>query len=535
MERLSDRGVAVVRSVLSHETAVHDELACKPPTGRLCLAGLSGLPKNVRRPAFDPTLLQIGILHLGCGSFHRAHQAWLTQLAIEAEHGNSARAAGRRLPAWGIAACSLRSAAVARALTAQDGLYTLLEREPERTRATVIGTLRRALYVPDGLALIDRSFRNPLVRIVSLTVTLGGYCSGPDGRLDSHRADVQSDLSSACPTTAIGLLVRGLGYRRDSGVAPPVVLSCDNLPGNGRLLQQACVDFAALHDDVLAQWIAREVQFPSTMVDRIVPGSCGQDRLDARAMHGLEDAVPVSAEPYHQWVIEHFDGARPRWDAAGAEYVADIGPWEASKLRLLNGGHLALAWLGQLAGCATVADAIALPGLDAFLLRFMLDEQKPTLPPSDHNIDLYARQLLTRWHSRGISHRLDRIARDGSTKLPARLLASLLENRRAGRPVPCTVLAVAAWMRCIAGRDDAGRPLPIDDALGMYLRSRVAGVATDPSALVDRLLETPGIFGDDLPRDWALRHDLKHSVTLVQRLGARAAVVVSAWTPAVVP
>jgi fructuronate reductase len=295
------------------------------------------------------------------------------------------------------------------------------------------------------------------------------------------------------------------------------------------------MDFAAQSDDALASWIARNVQFPSTMVDRIVPGDSDLDREDALLAIGLEDAAPVSAEPYHQWVIERFDGARPRWDGAGAEYVADVVPWEASKLRLLNGGHLALACLGRLAGCDTVADAMAVPGLSAFLSRFMLDEQKPTLPPSDHDIDLYARQLLERWRSRGITHRLDRITRDSSTKLPTRLLASLLKNRRAGRPVPCTVLAVAAWMRCIAGHDDAGLPVSIDDELGEQLRARIVAVATDPSALVDRLLEIPEVFGQDLPRDKELRQDLRNAVALVQRLGARAAVVVSVWTPEVIP
>lgn len=510
-------------SMLSTDTAALDDAAIRPPSRRLSLSDLHEIPPQVRRPTFDPALLQTGILHLGCGSFHRAHQALLTQWAIEAEHGVSRRAAGRALPAWGIAACSLRSPAIAQALAAQDGLYTVLERGPEHTAAIVVGTLRRALYVPERLAAIDLAFRDPQIRIVSLTVTAGGYCTDPAGRLDPQRADVQSDLRTPCPRTAIGLLVRGLRQRRDSGIAPPVLLSCDNLPGNGRILRQACIDFAALHDDALAGWIAREVQFPSTMVDRIVPGTRPEDRDDARAAHGLEDAAPVSAEPYHQWVIERFDGPRPRWDAAGAEYVADVAPWEASKLRLLNGGHLALAWLGRLAGCSTVAEAVAVPGLSAFVLRFMLDEQKPTLPPSNHDIDLYARQLLARWRSRSISHQLDRITRDGSAKLPTRLAASLLENRRAGRPVPCTVLAIAAWMRCIAGRDDSGRTMAFEDELGAELRSRVADTADQPAALVGRLLACREVFDDALARDADLRRALTEAVVLLHQRGARAA------------
>ena len=322
----------------------------------------------------------------------------------------------------------------------------------------MVGTLSQLVYAPRDPALLQRAFADPAIRLVTLTITVGGYCAD---------ASAGSTQAAWRRTIAVGASPHGHRLARGGpsatvakqGLPPPVVLSCDNLPSNGRLLRQVCIDMAALHDDRLSAWIAGHVQFPSTMVDRIVPVSTAVDRQDASAILGLVDAAPVCAEPFHQWVIERFDGPRPRWDAAGAEYVADVGPWEASKLRLLNGGHLAVACLGRLAGCETIADAMAVPGFAAFALRFMIDEQKPTLPPSDHDIDAYARQLLARWRSRGI-------AAPGRTRRPRRLVqaagapARVAEGQPAGAPAGALHRAGDRRMdACVAGRDDAGRPI----------------------------------------------------------------------------
>ena len=492
---------------------------------QLSVERLRSIGNQVRLPAFDPAALQPGILHLGCGSFHRAHQALITQEAIEAEIASLTQIHRSALPSWGIVAASLVTPRVLHALAQQDGLYTVLERGPDGTRASVVGSLCDLVYAPDDHLRLMRTFAEPAIRIITVTVTLAGYCiDAVTGRLDVRHAQVREDLRLAHPRTVIGVLVKGLALRRDRGVAPPVILSCDNLPSNGRVLRRMCVDFAALQDDRLAQWIESAVQFPATMADRIVPLATAKDREDATARLGLYDAVPVAAEPFRQWVIEHFDGPRPRWDAAGAEYVPDVTAWEASKLRLLNGGHLALACLGALAGCTTVAEAMAVPGFSAFVLRFMLDEQKPTLPHSDHDIEAYARQLLARWRNVGIAHRLDRVRRDGSAKLPTRLLASLRDNRNAGRPAPCTVLAVAAWMRCASGRDDAGRAIPLSDCFGVELQDKAAASAGNPGRLVDLLLDIEQIFGRDLATDAALRRSLKQAVATLQERGARGAV-----------
>ncbi|MDM0032147.1 mannitol dehydrogenase family protein [Variovorax sp. J22P271] len=501
-----------------------DARPSRPPMARLTRATLGMTAPQARVPGFGAGPLRPGILHLGCGSFHRAHQALLTQRAVEWEHSAARRLQRSEPPAWGIVAASLVTRKTIDALAAQDGLYTLLERGPERTHATVVGSICELVYAPDRPEFLKRVFADPAIRVVTLTITVAGYCADAANRLDATLASVQHDLHVQ-PSTAIGLLVQGLRKRWIDGAAPPVILSCDNLPANGRLLRQMCLDFAALHgEDRLASWIATHVQFPCTVVDRIVPVTSAADRMDASASLGLIDTVPVCAEPFYQWVIERFDGARPRWDAAGAEYVSNVEPWEASKLRLLNGGHLAIASLGKMAGCATVADAMAVPGISAFALRFMLDEQKPTLPASDHDIDAYARQLLARWRSRGVVHQLDRVARGASTKLPGRLLASLRDNLCAGRPAPCTVLAVAAWMCCVAGRDDAGQPVSLVDAMCAELKRQAADAVNDPVQLVALMLAQPRIFGDDLPRDSGLRRSLQEAVAMLQQQGVRGAV-----------
>lgn len=500
------------------------------PPPRLSPAVLRRLPAGVRFPHFTPQALRPGILHLGCGAFHRGHQALFTHQAIESEVVPSTRFDSPRLPPWGIVATSLRTPDTVRALQQQAGLYTVLERGPHDIDVQVVGSLRQVVFVPEERTAVDAWFAHPGIRIVTLTVSAAGYCVDPTThRLDPTHPDIRHDVRSAAPRSAVGLLVRGLAQRRRSGVPPPVVMSCDNVAANGRVLRQACIDFAALKDDMLSRWIASNVRFPSTVVDRIVPAASEQDRADAfRELGGIVDAVPVCAEPFRQWVIERFDGPRPRWEAAGAEFVADVEPWEASKLRLLNGGHLALAYPGLLAGFSTVADAIADPPMLGFVRRFLLDEQRPTLPRSDHDTRAYARQLIERWRNPSIADALLRVGRDGSAKLPARLLASWRDNLAAGRPAPRTALVIAAWMRCAAGRDDAGRELALQDPMADTLRSLGTAAASDPERLVDAFLAIVEVFGDDLPREPLVRASLVQAVAALQRHGAHAAIAACA-------
>jgi fructuronate reductase len=484
---------------------------------RLSRETLRQMPPAVRRPRFDPALLRPGILHLGCGSFHRAHQAMLTQEAIEAESNS------RTPPAWGIVGASLQTPTIVEALDRQDGLYTVLERGPNGTSATVVASLCRRIFGPRQRELLRRTIADPTIRIVTLTVTPTGYFRDPiTGRLDGSDPLIVADLQMGHRRTAIGVLVQAFSDRRAAGVPAPVILSCDNLASNGRVLRQMCLDFAALHDDGLASWIAQSVQFASTMVDRIVPTPTQDDRTCAEAITGLSDGAALSAEPFRQWVIEAFDGPRPRWEAAGAQFVSNVRPWEESKLRLLNGGHLALTFFGLLAGCTTVAETMALPGCASVIRRLMCEEQKPTLPPSDHDIDAYADQLIERWKNPAIAHCLLRVGRDASGKLPTRLLAPLQENRLAGRPTPLSVLALAAWMRCAVGVDDSCRPLALSDPMGERLRVLSIEAGPGVGSLVDHLLAVEEIFGPEVRADQNLRQELCVAVKTLCERGARA-------------
>lgn len=484
------------------ESLVHSDTPDLPltPPPRLCRQTLAALPRDVAAPGFDVAALRPGILHFGCGAFHRAHQAVFTQRALQA--GDRARP-----EPWGIAAASLRQPGTRDALRLQDGLYTVLERGPTGLQAEVVGTVREVLYAPQDAAALMAYFRDPSIRIVTLTVTSAAYCTDAvTGRLCDGHPEIVQDLGCGLPRSVLGILVAGLAEVRRTGRRPPVVMSCDNLAGNGRVLRQAAMDYAALTDDRLAAWIGSTVQFPCSMVDRIVPVATEEDRADAAVALGLQDTAAVSAEPFRQWVIEEFDGSRPRWEAAGVEFVPDVGPWEASKLRLLNGTHLAIACLGALSGFRTVAEFMADPVCAGYALRFMLREQLPTMPPSNHDITAYAHQLLWRWRNPGIAHQLSRIGRNGSEKLQTRLLASLCDNFHAGRQAPCTILAVAAWLCCVTGR------APMEDPLDARLRCIGATAAGNASQLTALALEIDDIFGVELPRCDAFRTRLTRAV-----------------------
>jgi fructuronate reductase len=491
----------------------------------LSRATLHRLPALVTRPPFDPAALQPGILHLGCGAFHRAHQALLTQHAIGAELARAPARAGARVPPWGIVAASLRTAETVRALKAQSGLYSVIERGPRRARLEVVGTLRDLVFVPGDSATVAACFAHAAIRLVTLTVSVAGYCIDPaTGRLDAQHPEIRADLTGAAPRSAIGVLVAGLAQRRAHGLAPPVVLSCDNVPGNGRLLRQACLDFAALRDDRLAHWIDASVRFPSTMVDRIVPVPSDEERHDAIAALGLLDRVPVAAEPFCQWIIERFDGPRPQWELAGAEFVSDVRPWETVKLRLLNGSHLVIAYLGLLAGHPTVADAIEDTALRALALRFMLDEQRPTVQHGTLDVAAYARQLVDRWRNRGIVDPLVRVGREGSTKLPARLLAPLRQNLRDGRPAPCTLLAIAAWIRCLTLHGSHGGVPGLSDPLAGTLRRIARAAGDDAGRLVDGVLGLSQVFSRSIAAHPLVRRELAQALATLQQLGPRAAI-----------
>jgi fructuronate reductase len=460
--------------------------------------------RGVRWPSFDPRGLSPGILHFGCGVFHRAHQNVFTQRAIELERGSDS--------AWGVLGVSFRRKQIKQLLAPQDYLYTVLERGQDTTTAEVVGVLKGVLFAGEEQEAIIAALKNPRTRIITLTVTPSGY-SG---------TEADQDVQSSASEDAMGLLVAGLAAVRVQGTPPPVLISCDNIPHNGRRLREALVERARKWSPSLGSWIDRNVQFPSSVVDRIVPSPTSADRETASELLGFSDLAAISTEPFRQWVIEDFDGPRPPWQLAGAHFVSDVTPWEASKLNLLNGTHMAIAFLGILAGLEAVSDFVRDPLFAKYVARLMRDEQIPTIPKSDHDLVAYSRQLLQRWQNVNIFHRLQRIARNGSEKLEPRLLASLYTNMTAGQRAPCTVLAVAAWVCC------AGRLMPlncnIEDTAGRGLQEAAASCAGDTKRLLQLLLQKQEIFGCELPRLPAFEQELNRAVDCLTSEGVRGAV-----------
>ena len=458
----------------------------------------------------------IGIVHLGLGAFHRAHQAILTQRALAVGPGS-----------WAISGASLRSAAVRDALRPQNCLYTLIENDGSDEQVSVVGVLREALFAPeDGDTLLAR-IAAPSTRIITLTVTEKGYCHNPaTGDLDLAHPDIQADLAGGNPPrSTLGWLVRGLMQRRVAHAGGLTVLCCDNMASNGRTLHGLVRQFAEQVDGDLAVWIEDQVRFPSSMVDRIVPAATPASLDRAAALLGLRDEAAVSAEAFAQWVIEDdFAAGRPHWEAAGAELVRDVRPYQELKLRLLNGAHSAIAYIGALLGKPFVADVMADPALAHFVERLMVEEIAPlTSAPPGFAVEGYIQALLGRFANRSLQHRTLQIAMDGSQKIPVRWLPVLREARQRGLPAPHLVTALAAWLRFLSGRDEAGQELPLDDPLAARLRVTVAPVADDPVALVRAALEIEEVFSPDLRQDAVLADQLTAVLTRIAQAGLRAA------------
>ncbi|CCQ13713.1 Mannitol dehydrogenase domain protein [Rhodococcus sp. AW25M09] len=420
-----------------------------------------------------------GIVHLGVGAFHRAHQAAFTyEAALLTGEMN-----------WGITGFTQRSNTVVEQLAPQDGLFTLVQKGTEQTMATVVGSVldvRNAAADPDAVV---EAIADPAVHIVTLTVTEKGYRLDPaSGRLRLDDPEIVADLSGRPPRTVAGQLVAGLA-RRMAGDAPLTVLCCDNLPSNGRILSElvhAFVD-ACGRDDGLAEWITRRVTFPSSMVDRIVPATTDDDRAENERRTGLRDDALVVCEPFRQWVIEDdFAGPRPSWERVGVQFVEDVEPWETMKLRVLNATHSVLAYLGILRGHATIAEAVRDPVLDEICRIIVLRDVASTVSGGMDSVG-YGDEVRERFANPALRHTTRQVAMDGSQKLGPRLLGTVRDATAAGDSTDMLALAVAAWCSFVLGETKAGRTL--DDPLSAQLGR--AGSAAD-------LLAVESIFGPDL-------------------------------------
>ena len=455
---------------------------------RLNQAALPNLPPAIAQPAYDRSRTRIGIVHLGVGAFHRAHQAVYIddQLAED--------------PHWAICGVSLHSAGARDALRPQDGLYTLALLG-EASRLRVIGSIRELLCARDEPAAVLARLCDPAVRIVTLTITEKGYCLAGDD-LDFAHPEIAHDLASPdAPHGAIGHLVAGLHQRRKLGVAPYTVLSCDNLADNGGRLQRAVLQYAQRVDSGLARWIEAEVAFPRSMVDSITPAT--DDALRARVAPelGCVDAWPVQREPYAQWVIEdRFCNGRPAFERGGVTMSDDIAGHDRAKLRLLNGAHSTLAYLGSLMEIETVADAMREPVLADFVERLMREDIAPVVDfPRGFDAHAYIDAILARFRNPDIRHLLSQIAWDGSQKLPVRILGTIVDALAAGRAIDHLCLPVAAWMQFVRRQAQRSAALvdPLDDVLSEIGRAATGESGRDVAAFLALTAVFAPMSGDE--------------------------------------
>lgn len=454
---------------------------------KLVQSALPRLPPAVRTPRYARGAPQATIVHVGVGGFFRSHQAvYLDDLLQRRGQADWAYRGVGLLPG------DARMAAV---LASQDYLYSVLQRSARGDRVRVIGSLHDFLHAPAGPDAVLEAMASPACRIVSLTITEGGYCLDPgSGRIDPAHPDLAQDRSAPqAPRSTFAYLAQALARRRVRGIPPFTVMSCDNLPGNGDVARDALLAFARHRHPALAEWIERHGAFPNSMVDRITPATSDDHRRLLADCHGIEDAWPVVAEPFRQWVLEdRFVAGRPGWEEAGVQMAADVRPYEKLKLRLLNGGHQALCYIGLLLGYRYVDEAVDDPCIALLLERLMEEEIGPLLDPVP-GVDLptYRAGLLERFGNTAIRDELARIAVDGSQRMPKFVLPSIAEQAARGAPLRRLGFVVACWFRFLAGRDRRGRELALVDPLAAELRRRALQGGPDPGPL----LSTPGLFG----------------------------------------
>ncbi|MHA1547863.1 MAG: mannitol dehydrogenase family protein, partial [Alphaproteobacteria bacterium] len=450
------------------------------------LTALTAVAEETVRPRYVPREHAAGIVHIGLGAFHRAHQAVYTDDALAAKGGD-----------WRIIGISLRSTDTVDALNQQNGLYTVLERGPQGVAVRVIASIAHAIAASRDRGAVMSALTDPAIRIVSLTVSEKAY--GIDraaGTVDANHPAVAADLADPHhPAGVLGLLVEALRQRRAAATPPFTVLCCDNLPDNGQLVKAGVVDLAERVDAELGRWIADNVAFPATMVDRITPASSEETTADVRALIGVEDHAAVETEPFRQWVIEdHFPTGRPAWEAGGAIFVTDVLPYERMKLRMLNGAHSMLAYAGFLAGCTYVRDVMRHRDL-AMLVNRHLHAAAATLEPLD-GVDFsdYAEALTARFENPTIAHETYQIAMDGTQKLPQRLLQPAEAALAANTDIRPYAFAVAAWMRYCLGVKDDHTPYALRDPLDEIIAAALRPLDRDARALADALHALPGLF-----------------------------------------
>jgi fructuronate reductase len=468
-------------------------------TQSLSAAALRTLAPAVRRPAYARDRIGVGIVHFGPGAFHRVHQAWFVEGLLA------------RDPRWGISAVSLRSTDVRDALAPQEGLYTLVTLD-EEISYQVIGALREILVAPEDPQRVLQRLTASTTRAITITVTEKGYCLTADGSLDLARPEIVRDLREPrAPTSLIGFLVEALDRRREAGTDAPTIISCDNLVDNGSRLARAVVQFAGLRDAALAHWIEDNVPFPRTMVDSITPATTDALRQKVADATGIADRWPVQRERFVQWVMEdRFHGDGPDWPAAGVIVTDDVAAYDRAKLRLLNGAHSTLAYIGLLAGYERVSEAMADPALGGFVATLMRDDIRPSLTaPRGLDLQQYIAAVLGRFRNPALHHALAQIAWDGSQKLPFRLFGTITDALTAARRIDRLCVPVAAWMHFIRRKALAGEP--VTDPLAPSLLDIGHACQNRASTDVPAFLTLESVFPEGLVTDARFLSALSHA------------------------
>lgn len=476
------------------------------------------LNNGITLPVYDRSVLQTRIVHLGFGAFHRAHQALFTHEMLEKTGSD-----------WGFCEVNLIGGeALIEQLRRQDHLYTVAEKGAESIDVKIIGSVNESLHPAfDGIDAVLEKMAEPQVAIVSMTITEKGYCVDPaTGKLDKENPLVAHDLDNpSAPKSALGYIVQALKLRRERGLPAFTVLSCDNVQENGHVARAAILEFVRLADQDLAEWVEANVTFPCTMVDRIVPAAT-EDTLDEiTELLGVEDPCGIACEPFRQWVIEdNFVAGRPDWDIAGAEFVADVVPYEEMKLRMLNGSHSFLAYLGYLGGYDHISDTMTDEGYRKAAFDMMMKAQAPSLNmPEGTDLQAYATMLIDRFTNPSLKHRTWQIAMDGSQKIPQRLGGSLKYHLKNGSDFSWIAAGIAGWMRYVAAVDEQDNAIDVRDPMAAQLKEICDQHGLD-SSVVPALLSLEAIFSPEIGTNQKVIDAVSDAYQSLVDYGARATV-----------
>ncbi|REF26903.1 fructuronate reductase [Xenorhabdus cabanillasii] len=479
---------------------------------------------SVLLPDWATERLTARIVHLGCGAFHRAHQALYTHHLLEQTDSD-----------WGYCEVNLmsqQSASLIENLKKQSMSYTVAEKSRDITTLKIIGSIKEAMHpLIDGTQAIIEKMANPDVAIISLTITEKGYCTdATTGRLDPNNELIIKDIANpAVPRSAIGYITAALKLRFERSLPAVTILSCDNVRENGHVAREAVLGLARLQDEKLAQWIEKQVTFPCTMVDRIVPAVTSETLTEIAQLLGWKDSCAIACEPFRQWVIEdNFVNGRPDWDLVGAKFVEDVTPFEMMKLRMLNGAHSFLAYLGYLGGYAYISDTMKNADYCRAVYALMLNEQAPTLSmPEDSDLMAYADKLIERFTNPALKHQTWQIAMDGSQKLPQRMIDSIEWHLVQGSDYRHLTLGVAGWMRYISGVDEQGQPIDVRDPLKETFAAIFAKYDYSVAVVEDmvkELLAIESIFGKKLIKNRKFIDNVTKAYQNLLDVGARQAV-----------